>query len=43
MFRGQDSTPSSLLRCRAGAVHGCVDEGSYVLGLFLILNKIKGA
>lgn len=43
MFNGQDSTPSSLLRCRAGAVHGCVVEGNYVLGLFLILNKIKGS
>lgn len=34
MFRAQDSRPSSLLRCRAGAVHGCVEEGNYVLGFF---------
>lgn len=41
MFRGQDSR-SSLLRCRAGALHGCIDEGNYGFGFFITLNKIKG-
>ena len=27
---GQDSRPSSLLRRRAGAVHGSVGEGNYI-------------